>query len=427
MKLRSDRLLGGIVIILFYLILFQDLMGSFLFRIGIPSPVVKGFLFLKETIVILTGLCFILRVRVSIGRLIITLFLLYSAIFIFVSDLPIYYTLLGYRAYVLIFFAFLIGEQLGRYPDFTFRFLKHAKIIFWITLIFSVAEVFVLPTSIWTNVFPVIEMKRQVLELTIDEYYQTGLQVNAIGELTRRMIGPFNDPLTLSYFVALIVNFFIAQSLFSRGQSKFNAIWGSALIVLTQTRAIILGLVLSFVGIIFKNSKLKQQHIVIIGFSIVMVAISAVVFWDWVEVFLNTIFSKGGRNIGHLEAYSDGIKAIKNTPFGNGVGTSSVIVNFSSATTGTENAYINLAIEIGVAGFLLFFGTLVYFLLTLKNYLALSNSKATDYIVVAAGYLLLIQYIFAGFVAPHILTARILIPFMIVVGWAYSLTLRGRT
>jgi hypothetical protein len=422
--LNRDKLLTCVVILVFYLVLVQDLVGSALFKAGMPPNLIKAFLFLKEIIIMGSGLLLVFHQRISPGRTVLTAFFLYTIFFVFVSDLPIYFTLLGFRTYVLIFFCFIVGERLGRAMDFESTFLKHLKIIFWLLLLFSILEYFFLPSSIWKNVFPVIQMKREVLGLTIDEYYNTGVQVNAIGELTRRMIGPFNDPLTLAYFSVLIVDFFIAQLLFQKGRARWNVTLGTILILLTQTRAIILGLLLSIPAILVRNWKLRKKYInagLLVVFSM---AISMIVFWAWVTMLINTLFTKGGRNIAHLDAYIQGISQIAKNPLGNGVGASSVIVSFSSLVSGTENAFINIAIEIGVVGLFWWLYMAVYLVVKFKRYLSENSAQVKGYTIVAGAFLLLIQYLFAGLVAPHILVARILIPFMIVIGAAYAIVYR---
>ncbi len=67
----------------------------------------------------------------------------------------------------------------------------------------------------------------------------------------------------------------------------------------------------------------------------------------------------------------------------------------------------------------------IYLLFSFKSFLSNRKSDTTNYTIIASAYLLIIQFIFAGFVAPHILTGRILIPFMIILGWAHALRVRS--
>jgi hypothetical protein len=424
MIIQGNRMTGSWVILIFYIIGSQDLLCSILFKFGVPPDIIKLCTILKEIIIILVGLPFIFRTKVSPGRLLIIVFFLYTSVFLLVSDLTIYYSLLGYRTYVLIFFSFIIGETVGRERSFEARFMKHAGIIFSAVAVFSFLEYFILPKSIWKTIFPVLQMKEQALGLIVEQYFDTGSPVNAFGELVNRMVGPFNDPLTLSYFIIIIVNFFIAQLIYKKHESSWRTILGVTLIFLTQTRAMILGLVLSIAGILLKDLKLKKKHLTLMLGSMVLVLFGVIIFWNFFAAFFNSIFTSGGRNIGHLDAYSQGIKTILKNPFGYGMGSSSVTVNFVAGSSGTENTFINLAIECGIVGLLLFWGILFYLFLTFKKYLSKKSVLTPGYFVVAAGFLLLIQYSFAGFVAPHIFIARIVIPFMIVIGWAYSIANR---
>lgn len=420
-------IIGASVIFVFYLIPFQDLVISYLFLKGFPLALLKILLVLKEIIVVILGALFLFKNRISKVRLFLMLFLGYSLISIFFSQLPIFSTLLGLRTYLLLLFSFVLGEQLSSTNNFVNRFFRHISIVFLLLFVFSFLEYFVLPMTIWKDFFPIMEMKRQVANLsTSNEYYNFGYPVNAFGELTRRMLGPFDEPLYMAYFTILLVNFFLVRVIFNAGKAKSRTILGSIMILLTQTRAIILGYILSIALFLTKGARIKVKYLVVSGAFILLLIPFAIFYSEWIITFINSIFDSSGRNRGHIEAYYTGLKFLFSHPFGSGVGSASTLVGFSDSNNATENAFINIGLEVGFVGMLAFLFFFIFLIFVFRKFIVREGKHSTkpDYQIVSAGYLLAIQFTFSGLVAPHILTARILIPFMIIIGWAYSITNR---
>lgn len=423
----SVGLVGMGVIVLFYIIPFQDLVISYLFHLGAPIPPLKFLLILKEIIVVLIGGYLCMQIKVSRARLLLTLFILYVVLTLIFSPLPPLTSLIGFRTYLLIFLSFIIGEKLAHKESFEVAFFKHIKWVFFLVLIFSLLEYFILPMSIWKDTFPVMTMKREVGNLsTSNEHGNLGVPVNAFGELTRRMLGPFDEPLYMAYFTIIITNFFIVMLFYDKRKPKIKLVLGIILVVLTQTRAIIVGSILSVVALIIKNRRVKLKYIVM-AFSFAFIGFIVSLFYrEWVNALVLSIFEKGGRNISHIHAYVNGFKLLLKHPFGLGVGSASSAVFSSGTTQATENAFINIGLEIGILGIAWMFGFFIFLLIRFRKYLLVQeNISATfSYKMVASAYLLIVQFTFAGLVAPHILTARIVIPFMIIMGWAYSITSR---
>lgn len=413
-------------ILVFYLIPFQDLVISYLFLVGFPQIVLKFLIVLKEIIVLSLGAILFLRLRISPIRLFLIIFLLYTLITIPFSTISLYNTVLGLRTYLLLVFSFMIGEQVSKYPNFFNRFEKHLTIIFTSTFIFSFLEFFVLPMSIWKYPFPIMEMKRVVANLnTTNEYYDYGYPVNAFGELTRRMLGPFDEPLYMAYFTVIILNFYIVNLIINSGKSKQKAIIGAILVILTQTRAVILGFIFSFIAFLTQGLRVKKNHIIIAAVIFVLLIPFIVYYSSWILMFINSIFDGQGRNRGHLDAYLTGFSLLIRHPFGLGVGSASSLVGFSDSNNATENAFINVGLEIGFFGMISLIALFTFLIMKFRKFTLImreSREHQVNLKIVSAGYLLMIQFTFAALVAPHILTARILIPFMIVIGWAYGST-----
>lgn len=413
-------------ILIFYLVVGQDLLASILYRAGSPAMTIKGLVFLKEILVVSMGSAvFIMSRKISKVRLYLLLLICYSLPFLFIGDLTIYLALVGFRMYVLLFFCFVIGERLSSDSRFQAQFMKHLNVLLVFIVLFAFAEYFILPANIWKTYFPILEMKRNVLGLVLEEYFNTGLPVNAFGEIAMRMVGPFNDPLTLAYFSMLALNFFVVSALSKSGRRRwFISTIGVIMLLMTQTRAVILGFVISVVLFLTKDYKIKKLHLQLAMMLVAILPVFVFVFWDWVAAFTGSIFSSGGRNVGHLAAYTDGIKSILSQPWGHGIGSSSVVAGFAAKNLSTENAFLNIGIEIGLLGLAIFLAAFLMLWSRFANFIKVSDPLSPRYIVVASAYMLLIQYMFAGLVAPHILIAKIMIPFFIILGWAYGLTTR---
>ena len=130
-------------ILVFYLIPFQDLGVSFLFLFGFPIVPLKILLILKELIVIILGASVVYKKQITSARLFLILFIAYSLISIFFSELPVYNTILGLRTYLLLLLSFVLGEQVSTYPFFYDRFMKHLNRVFLLVLCFSILEYFI--------------------------------------------------------------------------------------------------------------------------------------------------------------------------------------------------------------------------------------------------------------------------------------------
>lgn len=411
---------------LFYIIPFQDLVVSYLYNLQLNLLLLKVLLVFKEIIVIALGVLVLLSKTVSRGRLMVLMFFLFAIATTPFHDGSLTTFIIGLRTYLIFLFAFMIGERLSTF-NFEQKLYIHLSYVFLLVAGFSFLEYFVLPLTIWKTVFPVMEMKREVGNLsTANEYYDWGIPVNAFGELTRRMLGPFDEPLYMAYFMVIILNFYTAQLMFQKNKPKLKAAVCGVLILLTQTRAILIGIIGSFVMLILKRGKVKAVYVkgAFIAFSFVLVI--GVVYHEWVATLIGSLFDPNGRNRGHIDAYIGGLSMLLQSPLGQGIGMASSAVALNGSTFATENAFINLGIELGIVGSLFVFSFLVWLTFRFRNFL-LNNeaiSATGPYVVVAAGFLLTTQFIFAGLVAPHILTARILIPFMIIMGWCYSISSR---
>lgn len=422
MKISITRLRESSVIFLFYWIPLQDLVAAFMFQAGTPAWSIRTILLLKEGIIIFWGVSMLLLARGSMVRVLLVGFLAYSFLFVFVSKLEIYYSLIGFRTYLMLVFSYIVGESLSTDEAFVRRFTRHASVIFLLVIGFAFFEYILRPSFLWTRIFPVIHMKNAILGLGVPEYFSTGLPENINGEVTRRMIGPFNEPLNMAYFTVILLNFITARLLLTTDKRSWSMMLGIVAIFLSQTRAVIIGYLLSIIAVIFKGQKMRLRHVVLIAGGAIVGTIVVVLFVSWFTALGKSIFSSSGRNITHLLAYSEGLFQLIENPFGQGVGVSSNSVGFATDNLSTENSFINIGLEVGLLGLLWFLTILSLMIFRFWRFLNEGDKLTVGYRVVGAGYMLLIQFAFAGLVAPHIMTARVLIPFMLVMGWSYKIT-----
>lgn len=422
-----SRLSSSVFILLLYVLPLQDLLAGLSYGLGMPALFIRGIILTKEMLVLPLGFYIAVSTRFGSGRRLVFLLLLYASALMFLSPLPITERLIGYRTYLLLFFSFVIGESIGQGRISQKRLFKHIKIVLGLVITFGLLEHLILPTSIWTDLFPIFDMKRNVLAMTgANELGFTGLPINAYSELGKRMLGPFNEPLYMAYFTVLLLNFLIARYLCRNIVNPFQTVLGLIVIFLTQTRAIILGLFLSVLTVLIR--KRYWTYIVLLSLLIPFVVIS---FYNWFYVMTaSTLDFQRGSTPGHILAYTEGILTVLQHPFGVGIGAATSAVAFtqisSTAVFHTENAFINTAIEIGLPGLIILFAIFLYLFTKYRTYLQVTSPRRPRYFVVTATYLLLIQFAFAGFVAPHILTARILIPFMIILGWGHSIAIQWK-
>ena len=209
-----SRLSSSVFILLLYLLPLQDLLASLFYGLGMPALFVRGIILTKEMLVLPLGFYIAVSTHLRPGRRLVLLLLLYASALMFLSPIPITERLIGYRTYLLLFFSFVLGESIGRGRIPQKRFFQHIKIVLGLVITFGLLEHLVLPTTIWNNLFPIFDMKRDVLALTGGELGSTGLPLNAYSaELGKRMLGPFNEPLYMAYFTVLLLNFLFARYL----------------------------------------------------------------------------------------------------------------------------------------------------------------------------------------------------------------------
>lgn len=419
-KLKSKSYVLWFFILSLYLIVFQELIASQLAVIGFNVFLSKLFLILKELIVITIGVYVWYKYKKEPEIKIFFIFFLVTILYLFVSPIPFSSAIQDYRIYPLLISSYFIGYYFGRNDNYFSYFYKHILIIFVFVISFGFIEHFLFPETMFREYFPVMKIATDIKGFSDNEFYLEGLSGNIITtDAGKRMVGPFGEPLYMAYFLIILINFLFASWFYSeKKQSKkvllFTILLGIGCILLGQVRAIWIGFIFSLFYL-FLNKKYYKYlllFLIVLSFFVILksdlVVITIISALDW-----NT-----GSAIGHALAYIDGIPKILAHPLGQGIGVAGFFAVRSqeldmNQVFGVENAYLNLAIEMGIFNALFIIGVSLYIISNGKKIL-LNNFVKLEYyekVLLLGSVLLNVQFMIAGFLAPHIMTARIVIPF----------------
>jgi|GEM_PF-2637309 len=414
MKVLSKRIL----IILVLLIPFQDLVNSFLFKIGLPYGMIFFLGVMKEIMIFLLGLIFIIHNKGKIpkGLVAIYLIILYVFVLFLLHDLPFDVKLAGLRQYLILFISLVAGYFIGLEHWRKICQSKAFVLVAALFVVFCFLQYFILPLSIFKDLFPILDMKREALNLeTSNEHYDTGLPVNYMGEAGERMLGPFNEPLYTAYFALPFFNYNLWAYLETKKNDKLLiALLFFLIIMLSQTRAVILMAIFYFL-FCFKS----MFNIKLLLYAIVGVVLVLLFKHEWIMSLVESLLTTEGRSADHFLAYVIGIQLILSNLWGTGLGSGSAITTFLSGNNAVslsvENAFINMSLDLGVIITLSFLITLIFgFYSGEKNRNKIIHKTPSPYNI------LILQFVLMGFLAPHIFTIRVIIPYMFIIGLAFK-------
>ncbi|MDP4038582.1 MAG: O-antigen ligase family protein [bacterium] len=171
-------------------------------------------------------------------------------------------------------------------------------------------------------------------------------------------------------------------------------ILGCAAIYLTYSRSAWIGFTASLFVILFLLLKSKARYIFL--FTIFLVLAGTLVFiktntkpeiMNKIQYYLlhGRIFENRieGSDQNRFKALANGVKLAGQNPFGRGLGSAGPASFKAPQALITENWYLQIAIEVGIAGLVLFIG---FFILNLKElYLKFKNSQAPLFLALFAG------------------------------------------
>lgn len=405
-----------ILVLILFLIPFQDMLDAFLFKIGLPNSIIFFFGILKEILICFLGFCLIIYNKGKMPRKL-TLFyvIIIYVFFLFTTGAgPFDMKIAGLRQYLLLFISVLAGYFVTLETWKNIILSKSFAIVLGCFVVFCFLQFFVLPLSIFKDYFPILEMKRVALHLeSSNEYFDTGLPVNYMGEAGPRMLGPFNEPLYTAYFALPFFNYNLWMYLEKKEKNRLLlTVLFFLVIMLSQTRAVILMALLYLILCLRNKFNFRIVLYVLFGAGLVL-------FFkrDWIDSLVLSLLTSEGRSADHFLAYAVGIKLILENFWGTGLGSGSAISTFlggnNIVSLSVENAFINTALDLGVII------TVVFLLTLLMSYFTGEKKRKSFNLKTPSPYnIIILQFVCMGFLAPHILTIRVIIPYMFIIGVA---------
>ena len=192
--------------------------------------------------------------------------------------------------------------------------------------------------------------------------------VDISGRAYLRAIGAFPDPHMLSFFLGMLLPF--ALGLFFKTKNKFYLTIFFVMLLadlLTFSRGGYLGLVAGILAVvIFSWNKLKNKYKLALTFAVILASILLIIPGPISQRFFSSFNFKEGSNQGRIEIWKQAGEVISMYPFF-GVGIGNYPLEIKAAADYREPIYahsnyldiaaetglINLAVWLGLAGFLI--------------------------------------------------------------------------
>lgn len=414
---------GFLMVTVFFLITIQDLVAARL-AIGLTNTIpAKFFLFSKELIVFFLAAVVYPKIGSRNEIKIAFLFLTITFLYVLISPLPFSAALQDYRPYVLVATSFMIGNYIGKNIESFKHIINSVFILSLFIVIFSFIEHYLFPETMFRVYFPVVKIATEIKGFSDKEFYIDGLPGNFINsDAGQRMVGPFGDPLYMGYFFIFCLNIIFSYWFLTKRKFNYTLVLiliGIFCIFLSQVRAIWVGLAISLFIVFFTRKNIKYLFV-----AFILGAVFVMINTDLILPIVRSIFTwDTGSSVNHVLAYVNGIPRILSAPLGSGIGTAGSfavrLLGDNSSVVGVENAYINLALEIGVIPMICIVLVILYIIRGSRKLLLSSRLNLLtlmERIVLMSGLLLNVQFFIAGLFSPHILTARIVIPFWFLNG-----------
>jgi hypothetical protein len=307
--------------------------------------------------------------RIRALDLVILVFLVYTTAYVFypssLEESSLTTALFGLRADTF----FLLPYFVGRAFPFTVRQVGVLiTLLIAITIINGVTAAAQFASPHATNaIFDVLGFSAYLEAQRGDKAVTTVIRENAVsGAIIPRAAGFLLSDLALAFYSLLAVPI-VGAFFFTRRKIEQLAVFnvfllvalGSAVLSITRSAMIALGPVL--LAVAARSGRLPL--LLVIGFQGLLVAIPIAYTMDVTPQLLRDIFSPNeGSAQGHVTAIQESLAAIREEPFGRGLGTSGAIAQRFAPVEGMTNEswYLQIATEIGVAGGLMW--ALVIFL-----------------------------------------------------------------
>ena len=174
-----------------------------------------------------------------------------------------------------------------------------------------------------------------------------------------RVSSVMGSPLALGHF--LLIPFGLALERSLRGRTKgatAQAVLIGAAILFTQTRSALLGSAVVLMLVLRRSP--GRTEAARGRFWLLLVGLSVAAAPFVISAGLFDRFSDEGSNTAHREGFFEGVGVVAGDPLGRGLGTSAGVgQRFFTATSVSENYYLQVGAEAGVLGTVLFVGLVV--------------------------------------------------------------------
>jgi hypothetical protein len=171
----------------------------------------------------------------------------------------------------------------------------------------------------------------------------------------------FLNPLTLGFY--LVLGFALGLERIARGQSRFLGLASllaiTAGILLTQTRSAIVGALVVALVALQPSSGRSRHWRVQLGLILAAIAIMAVPTALATGLSQRVTTTTGySDNAGHVTSFGKGVETVAQNPLGLGLGTSAGVGQRSASQVSNvvvpEDTYLQMGVELGIVGMLLF-------------------------------------------------------------------------
>jgi O-antigen ligase len=248
-----------------------------------------------------------------------------------------------------------------------------------------------------------------------------------------RIFSTLSGPNQLGSYLAIIASILLASILYAK---KFIYKLGAFIFFLisllpmyrTYSRSAWLGLIFALLTLIIyifvASRKVKQSVSVGIGTAMVLVILIAAIIAGTVlffnqsnsGLFRETLF-RSFSTTGHIDAFRGGLDLIKKSPMGSGIGTAGPASQWAVGTSQaviTESTYLQIGVELGVLGMVVFMATLLGMLIRLFKESVLYEETLRKIITLGSALALISIFIVSFFLHTFADSTTVIILFVLI-------------
>lgn len=262
--------------------------------------------------------------------------------------------LLGVRFDVMPLVFLVALRQASAAPGDWRKLKKYALGAGCVVVIFGVAHALFLPRDFLTHFGYSLNQNPYTPEVAI-----SGCQFLEHVDIVCRATSTFGGPTRYGTYLLVLAGLLLPCVVVGKNVlPKILMVLVVGSMILTYSRSVWIGfMVMMLIGVIWAGFYFKSNRVaaMIIVIEIIL-ALGGVAFINMENPdFIQTIFLRESSSGEHLQYFKDGLAAVGDAPFGRGLGTAGpASVRFEKFLT--ENWFLQIAVEMGVLGALLFIG-----------------------------------------------------------------------